>query len=452
MKIFNKKLAKILFALFLSMLLIENANALPSFARQTGMSCVACHTSFPELTPFGREFKLNGYTLGDTQWFPFAVMATASTTSLKNNDDGAGGKIIPRDGAVQLDAVSVFMAGKINDHIGGFVQLTENNHPQNYGEPQHHSALDNTDLRAVYNLSAFDKNLLIGMTFNNSPGVQDVWNTVGAWSFPFNQSMVPGVPGSTGLSGPLLDQGQPLAHTVAGLGGYLWWDRHLYGELTMYGDANRTLGFMSAGNSLNGAPILEGHNNPYWRLAWNEEWGANSLMVGTSGMRVGIESTITPGVVNRFTDVGVDTQYQHISDPHIFTAQASFLHERQNYNDAVITDNLNIFRAKASYLYDRTYGASLGFVNVTGTSDQSLYASQNLSCGSTPPDPLCNGNPGARYWITELDYNFNPQVRLMVQYTIFTKLDQAALDPNSVGVIRKPSDNNTLWFATWFAI
>src|ERR1700728_870088 len=35
----------------------------PSFARQTGMTCAACHTVFPELTPFGREFKLNGYVL-----------------------------------------------------------------------------------------------------------------------------------------------------------------------------------------------------------------------------------------------------------------------------------------------------------------------------------------------------------------------------------------------------
>ena len=33
--------------------------AVPSFARQTGMACAACHTVFPELTPFGREFKLN---------------------------------------------------------------------------------------------------------------------------------------------------------------------------------------------------------------------------------------------------------------------------------------------------------------------------------------------------------------------------------------------------------
>src|SRR5579872_4598477 len=39
------------------------AVAVPSFARQTGMACAACHTVFPELTPFGREFKLNGYVL-----------------------------------------------------------------------------------------------------------------------------------------------------------------------------------------------------------------------------------------------------------------------------------------------------------------------------------------------------------------------------------------------------
>src|SRR5579863_4724064 len=41
----------------------KTARAVPSFARQTGMACAACHTVFPELTPFGREFKLNGYVL-----------------------------------------------------------------------------------------------------------------------------------------------------------------------------------------------------------------------------------------------------------------------------------------------------------------------------------------------------------------------------------------------------
>jgi len=36
------------------------ASAVPSFARQTGQPCATCHTAFPELTPFGRRFKLSG--------------------------------------------------------------------------------------------------------------------------------------------------------------------------------------------------------------------------------------------------------------------------------------------------------------------------------------------------------------------------------------------------------
>src|SRR5450631_1962221 len=40
------------------------AQALPSFARQTGQPCGTCHTDFPALTPYGRRFKLLGYTSG----------------------------------------------------------------------------------------------------------------------------------------------------------------------------------------------------------------------------------------------------------------------------------------------------------------------------------------------------------------------------------------------------
>ena len=56
---FKENLLKLVMGIGLSLLIVSNANAVPSFARQTGMNCVACHTSFPELTPFGREFKLN---------------------------------------------------------------------------------------------------------------------------------------------------------------------------------------------------------------------------------------------------------------------------------------------------------------------------------------------------------------------------------------------------------
>ena len=43
--------------------IIGTRRALPGYARQTGQPCAACHTAFPELTPFGRRFKIGGYTL-----------------------------------------------------------------------------------------------------------------------------------------------------------------------------------------------------------------------------------------------------------------------------------------------------------------------------------------------------------------------------------------------------
>src|SRR5271166_1389392 len=39
------------------------ARAVPSFARQTGLACESCHTIPPELTAFGRRFKLNAFTM-----------------------------------------------------------------------------------------------------------------------------------------------------------------------------------------------------------------------------------------------------------------------------------------------------------------------------------------------------------------------------------------------------
>ncbi|MHB1333589.1 MAG: cytochrome C, partial [Sulfuriferula sp.] len=59
------RLINIVLVLILSLITVK-AQAVPAFARQTGQNCVACHAGgqFPELTPYGRLFKLTGYTLG----------------------------------------------------------------------------------------------------------------------------------------------------------------------------------------------------------------------------------------------------------------------------------------------------------------------------------------------------------------------------------------------------
>src|ERR1700693_2801625 len=67
---------------FLFLVDAQNTNALPVYATQTAQPCTACHVGGfgPQLTPFGRQFKLEGYTLSGTQDFvlPLSAMAVAS--------------------------------------------------------------------------------------------------------------------------------------------------------------------------------------------------------------------------------------------------------------------------------------------------------------------------------------------------------------------------------------
>src|SRR5512141_525109 len=65
--------------------LAQPASALPLFARQTGQNCVACHAGgqFPELTPYGRLFKMTGYTIGQ-RTVPLAVMGVISNSRVRD--------------------------------------------------------------------------------------------------------------------------------------------------------------------------------------------------------------------------------------------------------------------------------------------------------------------------------------------------------------------------------
>ena len=72
----------------MQLLPVTTARAVPSFARQTGLSCTSCHTVFPELTPFGRLFKLGGYVMSKSSKPyefppPLACMAQISYTYFK---------------------------------------------------------------------------------------------------------------------------------------------------------------------------------------------------------------------------------------------------------------------------------------------------------------------------------------------------------------------------------
>jgi len=57
------KIGTLLFLALTSM----NIQAIPSFARKTGVACSGCHTAVPSLNTFGRKFKTNGYRITSSQ-------------------------------------------------------------------------------------------------------------------------------------------------------------------------------------------------------------------------------------------------------------------------------------------------------------------------------------------------------------------------------------------------
>ena len=56
----------------LSLILINcrPVSAIPAFARKYGMPCSSCHEAWPKLSPFGQQFKDNGYQMGNDRDAP----------------------------------------------------------------------------------------------------------------------------------------------------------------------------------------------------------------------------------------------------------------------------------------------------------------------------------------------------------------------------------------------
>ena len=429
------------------------AAAVPSYARQTGQNCVACHVSFPELTPYGRWFKLSGYTIGVRQPLPIAAMALVGVTSTKNNDDGTGTgtPATARNRLPAFNQASVFVAGKATDNIGGFIQYTFAEGYGTDGTSVGHSGIDNTDLRWVGrmdNESADVVKLLYGLTIHNNPTAQDVWNSTPAFGFPFTASPTAIVPTpGTQIEGALGQQ-------VAGIGAYGFYDRTWYGELTTYRTADGLFSVLRHGQDSGtpgGVARLKGYN-PYLRFAYNKEWGANSLMLGGFALRVDryVDNTDTNSGTDRFTDRGIDAQYQYIGNPHTFTVQARYVREKQDYAGSFAqalvsnpSDTLDSTSLKATYYYEHQYGVTLNRFTLHGSADAGLYPSGAVS-GSG------NGSPDSRGYVVELDYLPVQNVRLMLQYTAYSKFNGGGAGYDGV-TSRSPGDNNSLFFTLWVA-
>lgn len=428
------------------------AAAVPAFARQTGQNCVACHAGgqFPELTPYGRMFKLTGYTIG-SRAVPLSAMGLLGYTKTRNTT-GEDPADFPKDGALTFQAGSLFLAGKLTDNVGVMAQWTYNNYAQQnaQGDWQGHSGIDNTEIRYADRFIDPGRDLIVGAFVNNNPTMQDVWNSTSAWGYPYVQSAFQVFPSAS----PLIAGG--LAQQAAGVGAYLYWNKTVYAELAGYQTANGFWSLLSQGINNGDQTKIKG-SNPYWRLALSHEWGPHNVMVGTFGLvaRVYPDNQDPSGPTSRYRDVGVDAQYQYILDPHTVTAQFSYVREKADWADAIgasnASDTLNQLKLKGSYVYRAKYGADLTYLQIDGSGDAGLYGGADPlgNYGGSPVSGNYAGNPGTRVWIPELFWTPVQYLRIGAQYWHYTRYNGATTNYDGFG--RNARDNDALFFYVWGA-
>jgi hypothetical protein len=434
----------------------RSGNALPAFARQTGQPCSTCHIgSFgPQLTPFGREFKLGGYTQtggdGPGAGIPLSAFALGSFTNTAKAQPAPAADHFGRNNNFALDQISVFLAGRVNDHVGGFIQGT-------YSGIDRAFSLDNTDIRVTTPITIGESEARIGLSLNNGPTVQDPFNTTFAWGYPFAASALAPTP----TAQPLLAGG--LIGNSLGLTGYFWYDRHIYLEAGAYSTYGPTL-LSATGQSL--GPGSTANLAPYIRVAYQWQWNGQSAHVGALFLHGNINpatSTFSAsGAFGRdsYTDYAIDGSYQYIGDgKHIVTTDAIFVHEDQVLrgsfnagNSSLVDGALNQIRGNVTYYYDNTYGLTLGWQYTWGQKNPALFP-------SLPVSGSANGKPDSNAFIIEADWvPFGKQdswarpfanLKVGVQYVAYTLFNGGTRNYDGFG--RNASDNNSLFVFLWIA-
>jgi hypothetical protein len=391
-------------AAFLTVL-VEPAQALPSYARQTGQPCAACHTAFPELTPFGRRFKIGGYTLqgGDWQGPPVAMMYMGGFTNTRSAQDAPPAPGLHTNDNLVSQQVSGFIAGKLYGNVGSFIQIT--------GNPVAGTlALDASDVRYADTFKLFGQDTIWGIDVNNTPTVEDPWNTTPAFGWPQISSTV-----APAFGPPLTHIENGYGQIVGGAGAYVFWNDMLYADVTAYKGLPVSALYAFNYPGASGADAVT-NVAPYWRLALEPHWGDHYLMVGTFGMYGQLAPGRQYGIgTDNYLDVGFDSQYQYDGDQYSVTVKLTDILEWQRLNATYflgntsnISNTLNSFKANASFVWDHTYSLGLGYFNVTGSSDCNLYGSgYNPLCTPTGINSFnnsFNSSPSGNGLILDLAY------------------------------------------------
>ena len=365
-----------------AMALAPKAEAVPSFTRQTGMTCAQCHVMFgapvPNFTFTGKKFRMNGYrvpfvterieagqegALGgkrlNISLFPYISLRYQSVFAAQNKANGAttAGPITSNP----TSRLAIFTGGPVGDYFGLWTEM--------YLTPD--GSLTNEWTFGVFSFDEYDfrytrmkNNNVFGLAFNNQ-GISEV-SGFGPWPVSIPQEHNRG--GFAGWSHP--NRGNFLAYAwlndkLLFTGGAspgqnnLDWRRLAYLGQVAYAVFNSDQKEMwvnvmyRAGND--DIPIVTNTVPSTTSRTWN--YVSNVGGIDATRAVVGPYLSADLGKTSRLT---AEVRYGFVDHgPHSMEAAFRMNMSHDNYRDnGEVTRN--DVGAAFRYVYNRTYGIDLG--------------------------------------------------------------------------------------------
>ena len=365
-----------------------DASAVPSFSRQTGMTCNQCHVSFgapvPNFTFTGKKFRMNGYRM------PFVAEKIEAGEAGAANGKRLAIPLVPylsfryqtqfaaqsKAPASPTDAdpetspissnptnrLSFFPAGALGDNFGLWVEL----YLTPDGSPTREWTLglfsfDEFDLRMV---KITDKNTL-GLSFSNQ-SIREVsgfgpWPTItsnlsrggfGGWSHPNRGNLF-----AYGFWGDRV-------LTVLGASpgdDNLEWDKSNFQAQFAYAFKNsdeQELWFNVMSQFGNDAIPIVSNTQPNAQRGWTYTDVVSGIRQ-TRGTTTASQRAYLSSDVGDFTRIEPELRYSFVDKgPHSMEAAARFVFARETYSDNSEAKQNNIGGA-VRYMFDRTFGGDI---------------------------------------------------------------------------------------------
>jgi hypothetical protein len=376
--------------------LVSNANAMPQFVRQTGLTCNQCHITqigTPDFTFTGKKFRLNGYRapyvaekieageegalngrrlmLGLISPLAFRIGQTFLSQS-KSASQVVGGVTQPTSASSVTTRPysnwAMFYNGGIGDHIGFWNETYFTARNNDVSNIYRLNGMDEWDLRFVWN-PGYDNIIGIGTTTQ---------------AFSYAAGFGPARSGAAG-QGAIQRGGTPgSAHTpYANILAYaLLKDRFLMVAGIQGGEDNYSLSG-AAYQLLLGAAINNSDYNQIWAnvqfKAGNDaipivtntsmdaaavNWTYSDAFQGVSATRGNSSATRVSYLaqdIGDFIRSTAEVEYSFVDrGPHSFWSSCGVAYNRETYADGAGIKQTGV-GCSTRYLYNRTFGFSKGY-------------------------------------------------------------------------------------------